>query len=77
MALLAYNTSVHIYLVHPFYLVFGRQARLPIDWMYGTGDTAGGCTHGYAVHLKENFEKAYRLVRERLSASHERHKDYL
>ena len=56
--------------------MFGRQARLPIDLMYGTRDTAGCCKRDYAVHWKEGIEKAYWLVWERLGASHQPRQDY-
>ena len=37
---MVYNTSVHPTTgFTPFYLMFGRQAKLPVELMYGTPET--------------------------------------
>ena len=67
---MAYNTSVHASTGYtPFILMFGRQARLPIDLVYGTS-TEETSVSEYASSTKRCLEEAYQLVREKLSAAH-------
>ena len=74
---MAYNTSVHASTgFTPFYLMFGREAKLPIDLMYGTGNHKDMPTTEYANQLKKGLEEAYSCAREKLGASHERRKEH-
>ena len=74
---MAYNTSVHSSTGYtPFYLMFGREARLPIDLMYGTGNNKDMPITEYANQLKKGLEDAYSCAREKLGASHERQKEH-
>ena len=73
---MVYNTSVHSSTGYtPFYLMFGRQAKLPIDLMYATGHHVELPTSEYATQLKRGLEEAYARVREKLAQSHERRKE--
>ena len=65
---MAYNTSLHPTTgFTPFYLMFGHQAKLPVELMYGVPEKDVVPQSQYALDLKTSLEKAYEQVREKSS----------
>lgn len=62
----------------PYYLLFGREARLPVDLCFGLSlDEEAGKTHlQYVRRMKGELQKAYKLAAERSLKSHQRNKWY-
>lgn len=61
-----HNTSVHPGTGHtPFFLMYGRQARLPVDMAFGLppNSNATGSHNEYATSLRRTLQEAYETVR--------------
>ena len=73
---LAYNTSKHMSTGYtPFYLMFGRQPKMPLDIIYGMapGQVVEHCQ--YVANLRKKMELAYQLARENMQTAANRQKE--
>ena len=55
----------------PFYLLFGRQARLPLDVIYGMPEPAIQSPSEYAKVLHKQMTEIFALIRSKLATQYE------
>lgn len=59
----------------PFYLLFGRSPRLPVDIMFGLDSESGNSDHKtYVEKWRQETQQAYDIVRENMRKATERNK---
>ncbi len=73
----AYNCTKNDATGHsPYYLLFGREARLPVDLCFGTSPDGVGVSnhHQYVERMKSELQRAYQLATETAQKSQQRNK---
>ena len=74
---LAYNTSAQASTGYtPFFLMFGRVARLPVDLIYGSASKEVPSTMEYVANLRTILELAYARARDHSATAHNRQRQH-
>ena len=75
--MMAFRSSVHSSTEHtPFELMFGREMRIPLDVMMGSGPMNNESSYSeFVTDLQGGLEAAYRDVRQNLKVAQRRQKD--
>jgi hypothetical protein len=77
-AIFSYNTSYHSLLQEtPFYLQFGRDARLTVDVVLGRRPEYKQGVHEYALELSQNLFDVHTRVRDILKSVNERRQEMI
>ena len=64
---MAYNSRIQATIgLTPFYIMFGPQARMTIDVVYGPAPPQPSTTCEYVTRLQRSLETAYQHVREQM-----------
>ena len=63
------------YRLHTIFLMFGRQARLPVDLAFQLPQNQPVCHNQYARHLQNTLRDSYKKVREQLGHNLQRQKE--
>ena len=74
---MAYNSSIQSTTGQlPFFLMFGRRARIPVDLLCGTGDAEKDVSvNSYVAQQSRILEAAYRQVQNRMGLQQDRQKE--
>ena len=75
--MMAYRSCVHESTKYtPFYMIFGRDVKLPVDVIFGRTPDQPQERVEYARHLRDSLEAAHHLARTHLQAAQRRQKDF-